>query len=254
MRNRDRKGFGGRFAVLQHEVGVRSRENAECARAMHLIAIDADVAKAGHRVARVMTAEREKRAAVEIIEARRGKIEDVDVIALENNLVARAAVDGNRRQRLAHPPIPLAVNFLLIALHRQGVTFARGQRIYENRNIFAAGVLEQQCRAAASQARDADCAQLLIQVDRHAHAGQLAFSVEQINKFSQASKSHADLLMSRMAAMVRSYPTRGSGSPSSASVTGNSLGVLRWVRTNGGDLIHGAFSVHAEPVEAFRNY
>src|SRR6266550_1034581 len=99
-----------------------AQENAERPRAMHLIAIDTDVAKPGHRVARVMTAERQKRPAVETVEARRGKIEDVDVISLENNLVAWAAVDDNRRQRLADPPIPLAVNFLLIALHREGVT------------------------------------------------------------------------------------------------------------------------------------
>ena len=57
-------------------------------------------------------------------------------------------------------------------------------------NVLAAGALKQQRRAAAPQARDADRPQLLIQVDRHAHAGKLAFSVEQINKFSQASKPH----------------------------------------------------------------
>src|SRR5262245_17044668 len=55
--DRDWKGFAGRFAVLQHKVSVRSRENAQCARTMDLIAIDTDVAKAGHRIARVMTAE-----------------------------------------------------------------------------------------------------------------------------------------------------------------------------------------------------
>src|SRR6185295_8947239 len=129
------------------------------------------------------------------VEPRGGKLQDIDVISLENDLLARTAVDEHRRYRLTAASIPLAVNFLLIALHRQGVTLARGQGIDENRNILAAGVLEQKRRAAASQARDTDCAQLLIQVDRHAHAGKLAFSVEQINKFSQTGKSHETLLM-----------------------------------------------------------
>src|SRR5262245_7286932 len=168
--DRNWKRFGGRFAVLQHEVSVRSRENAEGAWAMYLIAINTDVAKPGHRVARVMTAERQKRAAVEIVEARCGKVEDVDVIAFENNLVARAAVDGYRRQRPADPPIPLVVNVQLIALHRQGVTLARSQSVYENRHVLAARALKQQRRSTASQACDADRAQLLIQVDRHTHA------------------------------------------------------------------------------------
>jgi hypothetical protein len=34
----------------------------------------------------------------------------------------------------------------------------------------------------------------LIQFDRNAHAGKLAFSVEQLNEFSQARKPHDDLL------------------------------------------------------------
>ena len=87
-RNRNRKGLGGGFAVLQHEVGVRSRENAERARAMHLIAINTDVAKPGHRVARVMTAEGQKRAAVETVEPRGGKLQDIDVIFFKHNLLA----------------------------------------------------------------------------------------------------------------------------------------------------------------------
>src|SRR6185295_353296 len=116
-------------------------------------------------IARVMTAERQKRAAVETVEPRGGKLQDIDVVSLENDLLARTAVDEHRRHRLTAASIPLAVNFLLLALHRQGVTFARGQCVYKNRNIFAAGTLKQQRWAATSQARDADRAQLLIQVD-----------------------------------------------------------------------------------------
>ena len=86
------------------------------------------------------------------------------------------------------------MNFPLLALHRQGITFARGQGVDENRNILAAGVLKQQRRAAAPQARDADRAQLLIQIDRHLHAGELAFSVKQLNKFPQPFKTHVVLL------------------------------------------------------------
>src|SRR6266404_3381834 len=108
--------------------------------------------------------------------------------------MAWTAVHCDGRQRLTDTPIPLAVNFLLLALHGQGVTLARGQSVYENRNVLAAGALEQQRRTAASQAGDADRAQLLIQVDRHAHASELAFSFEQLNKFSQPFKAHAFLL------------------------------------------------------------
>src|SRR5207247_9763398 len=92
-------------------------------------------------------------------------------------------------------PTPRSINSHIILLQRECVTLARGQRIYENRNVLAAGALEQQRRAAASQARDAHRAQLLIQVDRHTHAGELAFSVEQLNKFSQPRKPHETLLI-----------------------------------------------------------
>src|SRR6266545_2388910 len=193
-RDSNRKGFGGSFAELQHEIGVRAGQNSESPPVMNLVSIDADVSDPGHRISRMMTAKREISAAVEAVEARRGKIEDVNVISLQNNLVTTGAVDENRRQRLADPPIPLAMNVLLIALHRQGVTLARGQGVYENRHVLAAGALKQQRRTAASQARDTDRTQLLIQIDRHAHARKLAFSVEQLNKFSQARKTHDDLL------------------------------------------------------------
>src|SRR5918994_2577427 len=101
---------------------------------MNLVSIDTDVSDPGHRISRMMTAEREISAAVETVELRRGKIENVDVAFLQNNFLARAAVDRNRRQRLTDPAVPLAVNVLWIALHRQGVTLARGQGVDENRH------------------------------------------------------------------------------------------------------------------------
>ena len=89
-----------------------------------------------------MTAEGQKRAAVETVEPRGGKLQDVNVISFKHNFLAWTVVHCDRRQRLADSPIPLAVNFLLLALHRQGVPFARGQCVYKNRNIFAAGALK----------------------------------------------------------------------------------------------------------------
>src|SRR5690349_1270981 len=45
-RNGDRKRFGRRFTVLEHKIRVRSRENSERAKPVHLIAINTDIASA----------------------------------------------------------------------------------------------------------------------------------------------------------------------------------------------------------------
>jgi hypothetical protein len=90
----------------------------------------------------MMTTERQERAPVKVIEARRWKLQDIDFVPLKHNLLARTAVYCNRRQRLTDSPIPLTVHLLLLALHRESITFARGQRVYKNRNFLAAGALE----------------------------------------------------------------------------------------------------------------